>query len=307
MSGASRIAWTDVTWNPVTGCTQVSPGCDHCYALRLHNIRHQAWLAGRFPSAPAQYHQPFAAVQVFWPRITDPLHWRKPRRVFVNSMSDLFHAQVPTRLIAAVFAVAGLAPRHQFQILTKRPARMRRLLTDEEFRHLVRGELRRVADAVAVAGIMTPEFPDDWPLPNVWLGVSVETQEYTYRIDELRETPAAIRFLSCEPLLGPLDLTPWLDRIDWVIVGGESGGPAERALVARCGWCGNGADAAMCPSCHGARWLPKPEALDWVRGIRDQCVAAGVPYFFKQWGGPRPTSGGRLLDGREWNEYPEAS
>jgi len=296
MPGKSAIEWTDATWNPVVGCTQVSEGCSSCYAERIHNRRYAAWQAGRYPDAPAQYQQPFEVVQPQWPRITDPLHWRKPRRVFVNSMSDLFHAQVPTRLIAAVFAVAALAPRHQFQILTKRPGRMLRLLTDEAFRETMRGEMRRVADAVAVAGIITPDFPDDWPLPNVWLGVSVETQEYTWRIDELCETPAAIRFLSCEPLLGPLDLTPWLDRIDWVIVGGESGGPAERALVARCGRCGN-----------DARWLPKPEALDWVRGVRDQCVAAGVPFFFKQWGGPQPTSGGRLLDDREWNEYPEAS
>jgi protein gp37 len=250
MSGKTSIQWTNETWNPVTGCTRVSAGCDHCYAFAQHDMRHVAWKRGRFPTAPAQYHLPFSRVQLLTDRLDDPLHWRKPRRVFVNSMSDLFHEQVPDSYIAQVFSVMQRAERHTFQILTKRPERMARLCRD-------------VLPLV----------------PNVWLGTSVEHQAAAdTRIPLLLATPAAVRFLSCEPLLSEVDLSTYLSmdgkrRLDWVIVGGESG-PHYR-----------------------------PMDLDWARSIREQCRAAGVAFFFKQSSGAKPGRG-RELDGRLWEEYP---
>lgn len=233
---ATEIEWCDETWNPVTGCTKVSPGCDHCYAERVTE---------RFRGKGA-----FERVTLHPKRLEKPLTWQKPRKVFVNSMSDLFHEQVPDTFIGTVWQVMAETPRHTYQILTKRHARMRAFLR---------------------------QWPNYEPLPNVWLGVSVEDQRWAgVRIPALVDTRAAVRFLSCEPLLGPIDLTPWLPNIGWVIVGGESGPDA------------------------------RPMDPVWVRDLLDQCQEAGVPFLFKQWGGIRPKSGGRELDGRTWDEYPEA-
>ena len=262
MSIATTIEWTEATWNPVTGCTKVSPGCDHCYAERITE---------RFHGKGS-----FAAVVLHDDRLSLPLRWRKPRRVFVNSMSDLFHDDVPDDFIAQVFDVMRRAPQHTFQVLTKRPGRMASLLQRWS----------------PVTGTPPWVFTGPWPLPNVWLGTSVEDQKWAdVRIPQLLRTPAAVRWLSMEPLLGPVSLrwgswhplgrtrvTNHLDGLrdlDWIVVGGESG--------------------------PGAR----PMHPDWARTIRDECAEAGVPFFFKQWGGATPKAGGRLLDGRTWDEYPE--
>jgi protein gp37 len=215
MGGKSAIEWTDATWNPVTGCTKISPGCKHCYAERL--ATRLQWLGN------PRYQRGFD-VTLHPDQLTLPLRWRQPRRIFVNSMSDLFHESVSEEFIQKVFEIMVQAPWHIFQILTKRA--------------------QRLAD-------LAPQFP--WP-PNVWQGVSVENAHYTWRIDHLRNVPAIVRFLSIEPLLGPIKTLP-LDGIHWVIVGGES----------------------------GPRYRPMNPV--WVRRIRDQCVAADVPFFFKQWGG----------------------
>lgn len=274
--GKSPIQWTNQTWNPVVGCKRVSAGCDHCYAFALHDKRHIAWKRGTFPTAPAQYHKPFSQVQLLPERLDDPLHWRKPRMVFVNSMSDLFHDDVPDDFIAQVFAVMAIASNHTFQILTKRPERMRLLMGDDTFVGMVDTHIDvigRKHDWPCIAEV------EAWPLPNVWLGVSVENQQAAdERIPLLLETPAAVRFLSCEPLLGPVDITgcggpheylypKWLKRehgtvldgwterlLHWVIVGGESG-PHSR---------------------------PMQEA--WAESLLDQCQAAGIPAFMKQMG-----------------------
>ena len=234
MGDNSSIEWTEATWNPVTGCSKVSPGCKHCYAERLA-VRLRAMGNPRYRNG--------FAVTLHPDQVTLPMRWIRPRRIFVNSMSDLFHEAVPEDYIRQVFTVMEAAHRHTFQILTKRSKRLASL---------------------------APSLP--WP-PNVWQGVSVENARYTSRIADLREVPAAVRFLSVEPLLGPIPELP-LEGIDWVIVGGESG-PARRPLDAKS-----------------------------VRQIRDQCLAAGVPFFFKQWGGLTAKSGGRVLDGRTWDEEP---
>jgi protein gp37 len=231
---STSIEWTDVTWNPVTGCTEVSPGCDHCYARTFAN----RWVG--IPGHP--YEQGFA-VTLRPDRLDQPLRWKRPMRVFVNSMSDLFHVAVPEPFIRDVFATMAAAPQHQFQVLTKRADRMERVT-------------KRL------------DIPD-----NVWLGVSVETPTYYGRIRHLQRTDAPIRFLSCEPLIAPLDDLP-LANIDWVIVGGESG-PGARPMIA-----------------------------EWVRSIRRQCRAAGVAFFFKQWGGVHKKRAGRILDGRTWDTMP---
>jgi protein gp37 len=253
VSDNSRIEWTDATWNPVAGCTKVSPGCDHCYAERVTE----------------RFHGPgsFATVKLLPDRLEQPLRWRKPRRVFVNSMSDLFHDDVPDGYIGAVFDVMARAEQHTFQILTKRHGRMRSLLnawaTDgivSDSGYLLDG--RPLGDIRVTSPLWTPP-------PNVWLGVSVEDPRWAdIRIPALLDTPAAVRFLSCEPLLGPIDLPRlWLDSelavaqtVDWVIVGGESG-PNARPM-------------------HPA----------WARAIRDQCTTAGVPFLFKQWGEWAPSN-----------------
>lgn len=241
MADNSAIEWTDATWNPVTGCTKVSPGCDHCYAETF---------AERWRDTPGHYFEQGFDIMPRWSKLEQPLRWTKPRRIFVNSMSDLFHVEIPDSFIAEVFAVMAKAPQHTFQLLTKRHARMRALLSKPSFRD----------NTLSLAAEPT------WPLPNVWLGVSVESQQWAdIRIPALLNTPAAMRWLSCEPLLGPVNLArytgelsglpgDWDRLIDWVVVGGESGPKA------------------------------RPMHPDWPRKLRDQCAEAGVPYFFKQWG-----------------------
>jgi protein gp37 len=243
MSQRTRIEWTEVTWNPVTGCDRVSAGCDHCYALTLAK-RLRAMGSGKYQNdGDPRTSGPGFAVTAHPQALGEPFRWRTPRVVFVNSMSDLFHARVPLAFVREVFAVISATPQHTYQVLTKRAARLRK-----------------------VAGRL------EWP-PNLWVGVSVEDHSALGRISELRAVPAAVRFLSCEPLLEPLD---GLDvaGIDWVIVGGESG-----------------------PGCR--RMDPQ-----WVRDIRDTCQREAVPFFFKQWGGRTPKAGGRELDGRSWDEMP---
>jgi len=261
VASGSKIEWTDETWNPVTGCTKVSPGCDHCYAESF---------AHRFAGTPA-YPNGFA-VTLRPERLGQPLHWRRPRKVFVNSMADLFHADIPADYIGQIFAVMASSAAHQFQILTKRHARMRALLASRDFHDLV---IDKWGDLFVQGPSRAQLVPaQHWPLPNVWLGTSIESDKYVWRADALRETPAAVRFLSCEPLLGPL---PSLDLtgIDWVIAGGESG-PRHRQMDP-----------------------------DWVRDLRDRCVMAGVAFFFKQYAGRSPKAGGRELDGHIWDQYPE--
>lgn len=280
----TKIEWADAVWNPVTGCTKVSQGCKNCYAERLAKR-----LAGRcgYPEAPHQFD-----VTLHPDRLEEPLHWRKPRRVFVNSMSDLFHPDVPYAFIRSVFEVMRICSHHTFLVLTKRPERMAELMLKEY-------------------------FSGYWPAKNIWLVASVEDQQTAdERIPWLLKTPAAVRGLSCEPLLGPLNIQRHLldgwpkfaPQLHWVICGGESGPNA------------------------------RPMHPDWARWLRDQCQVAGTPFFFKQWGewlfenqlmGSGLTSipvvpkintvggwtyywvgkklAGRRLDGREWNEYPTFS
>ncbi|WP_280381433.1 DUF5131 family protein [Nocardia wallacei] len=271
----TSIEWTEATWNPVTGCDRISAGCDNCYALTMAKRLKAMGSAKYQTDGDPRTSGPGFGVAFHGDALDEPLRWRKPRRVFVNSMSDLAHARVSDEQLARVFGVMSAAQQHQFQVLTKRPRRLAKLLSDREFRWRVaecaasrtdEGHANRVFDTISV--------DDRWPLPNVWLGTSIEADEYCWRADELRRTPAAVRFLSCEPLLGAL---PSLDLtgIDWVVVGGESG--------------------------HRFR----PLDLDWVRDIRDRCRAQGIALFFKQVGGLRPKSGGRELDGRTWDEMPE--
>ena len=338
---ATKIEWADETWNPTTGCDRVSPGCDNCYALtmapRLKAMGDPKYQADGDPRTSG----PGFGLTVHPHTLDAPLHWRKPRRVFVNSMSDLFHDQVPDAFILHTFAIMALADSHTFQVLTKRPGRMASLLGRHGFADDVQRTMTYLVDNGApVTGAKVSEIRGragawlpltTFPLRNVWLGTSVESQKWAdVRIPKLLETPAAVRFLSCEPLLGPVDLVPplksWADgravqinqNLHWVIVGGESG--------------------------RGAR----PMHPDWARTLRDQCAAAAVPFFFKQWGawGPSPggvrpgdvclsadgfsdTAGtdyvcfanesdgetmrlyrskeaaGRELDGRTWDEYPQ--
>jgi protein gp37 len=234
MATNSHIEWTDATWNPVTGCTKISPGCKHCYAERL---AHRLQLMGQ-----PNYRNGFKLT--LQPQMLDlPLRWKTPKRIFVNSMSDLFHKDVPTEYIKRVFDAMNEAHWHQYQVLTKRSERVLELSKELEW------------------------------APQIWMGVSVETEKYKYRIDDLRNTRAHVKFLSLEPLLGSLGKLN-LRGIDWAIVGGESG-PGARAM--------------------------DPE---WVTEIRDQCVRADVAFFFKQWGGVQKKKTGRTLEGRTWDEMP---
>lgn len=267
---STGIEWCDETWNPTTGCTKVSDGCDHCYAERVTERFHG-------PGA-------FERVVLHPERLSKPLHWRRPRRVFVDSMSDLFHDQVPDEFIARVFAVMAATPQHTYQMLTKRHGRMRSLLTDAD----------AFAEQVARAAGRLVENGDDafesvlwgsWPLPNVWLGVSVEDQKRAdLRIPALLDTPAAVRFLSCEPLLGPVDLSRWMGAL---VCG--CGVPPEGAP----GWSGGCCAECMQPERSDIDWLivggesgadARPMHPEWARSLRDQCQAAEVPFFFKQWG-----------------------
>jgi len=234
MATQSRIEWTESTWNPLTGCTKISPGCKHCYAERM---------AKRLQAMGQPNYARGFQLSIHENALEKPLEWKKPQVIFVNSMSDLFHKDVPVEFILEVFDVMRRAHWHTFQVLTKRAERLEEI---------------------------NPQI--DWP-ENVWMGVSIETQDYVYRIDHLRRTNAKIKFLSLEPLLGPLENLN-LRGINWAIVGGESG--------------------------PGAR----PVMQEWVTSIRDQCLAAKVPFFFKQWGGVHKKRAGRILEGRTWDEMP---
>jgi protein gp37 len=237
MATDSKIEWTEMTWNPVTGCTKISAGCTHCYAERM---------AKRLHAMGVERYRNAFAVTLHDDLIALPLKWKQPRLIFVNSMSDLFHEAVPLEFIQRVFSTMVQCPQHNFQILTKRS-----------------GRLRDVASQLPWA-------------PNIWMGVSVEDQRVVQRIPDLRLVPAHVRFLSCEPLIGPLDKLP-LDSIHWVIVGGESGPKA------------------------------RPMRPEWVESIFEQCRAAEVPFFFKQWGGVRKDRTGRELHGRTYDEMPPRS
>lgn len=270
MADKTEIEWTDATWNPVTGCTKVSAGCKNCYAER-------DWIRLKSnPAAKAYHGREFTDVQCHPERLDQPLRWRRPRRIFVNSMSDLFHEQVPFEFIDEVFATMARAKQHTFQVLTKRPDRMLAYFKSSK-------------PSSAVDGFMDWGWGETvWPLPNVWMGVSVEDRRHgVQRIEKLRAVPAVVRFVSAEPLLEDLgDFS--LDGIDWVIAGGESGAQA------------------------------RPMPVNAVRGIRDRCLAAGADFFFKQWGEWGPTgvvpngvervgrkASGATLDGIEWRQFPK--
>lgn len=315
----TAIEWADKTWNPLLGCERVSAGCDGCYAISTATIRAgnphpkvAAAFAGLTERRDGRLDWT-GRINLLPERLNQPLHWRKPIRIFVNSQSDLFHKDVPDYFIAQVFAVMSVAHQHTFQLLTKRHGRMRSLLSSPEFHRLV-------ADTAPVYGGGNPDLAQDyvstnWPLPNVHIGVSVEDQKTAdLRIPALLNTPAAVRWLSCEPLLGPVSLIGWLNGgfgtvapsdLGWCVVGGETGAKS------------------------------RPMKLAWARNLRDECVAAGVPFFFKQWGDWVPPSqmtedtfmswdvdngssaydrdvpwrvgkkrAGRLLDERTWDEFP---
>lgn len=240
----TSIEWTEATWNPVTGCDRVSAGCDNCYALTLAKRLKAMGQPKYQKDGDPRTSGPGFAVTVHPDALGIPLRWRKPRTVFVNSMSDLFHAKVPVSFVKDVFDVMGATPQHTYQVLTKRAHR-----------------LARIADQL------------NWPA-NVWMGVSVESNEVLDRIDDLRAVPAAVRFVSAEPLLEELPKVN-LEGINWLIAGGESG--------------------------SGSR----PVESDWIRSLRDQCKDAEVAFFFKQWGGHTPKAGGRELDGQVWDEMPK--
>jgi protein gp37 len=322
----SGIEWTDATWSPTLGCTKVSSGCDNCYAIRtVHRMAHnpnpklEEAAEGLTAYRPGHGLQWTGAVRTLPDRLDLPLRWRKPRMIFVDSQSDLFHEKVPDEFIARVFAVMAATPRHIYQILTKRHGRMRAFLQDRCRCGSGHGDGVHLRSAIEWAS--TPHNPDyvpglesgiyhrmKWPLPNVWLGVSVEDQQRAdLRIPALLDTPAAVRWLSCEPLLGPVDLLRLvfgLNGIDWVVAGGESG-PRARPM-------------------HPA----------WARSLRDQCTVAGVPFHFKQFGNWRlgvdvdpdlrehgreelfdgdyfvsvgKKAAGRELDGRTWDEFPKVT
>lgn len=267
MGDRSNIGWTDTTLNIASGCTRVSDGCLNCYIDRTAPFR----IEGRRFDGPGI--GATTGVALHPKRLRAPLRWTRPRRIFINSLADLWHDEIPDELIARLWIVMAMAEQHRFQLLTKRPARMRALLTSPAWPQLLADALPWVIENVdarmpaarvdaAWAWLRARERPGDLvePLPNVLIGVSVESQDVTYRIRDLLRTPAALRWLSCEPLIGPLDLRPWLPQLDWLVIGGETG-PA-----------------------------PRPMHPDWARGIRDQAVAAGVEVYFKQWGvwGPAP-------------------
>lgn len=236
MADRSRIEWTEATWNPVTGCDQVSPGCAHCYAKTF---------AERWRGVPGHPYEQGFDLRLWPDRLDQPHRWKKSRTIFVNSMSDLFHEDIPFDFVEQVFEVMVDCEQHTFQVLTKRHERLAEL---------------------------APALP--WP-PNVWMGVSIENRRFVHRADFLRLVPSAVRFVSAEPLLGPLESLDLRD-IHWLIAGGESG-PQHRRI--------------------------DPE---WVLDLRNRCVDAEVAFFFKQWGGARPKSNGRLLEGRTWDELPDA-
>jgi protein gp37 len=240
MADKSAIEWTDATWNPVTGCTKISAGCDNCYAARFSE---------RFRGVRGHPFERGFDLTLRPQRLLQPLEWKKPRMIFVNSMSDLFHKEVPNSHISRVFDTMEKANWHVYQVLTKRSSLLRKFINER--------------------------YPNAKAPAHIWFGVSIENEQAASRISHLQTTNAAIRFLSVEPLIGPV-VRLNLKGIDWVIVGGESG--------------------------PGAR----PMNPEWVISIRNQCVRSNVAFFFKQWGGRSPKAGGRLLEGREWNEFPVA-
>jgi len=312
MSDISAIEWTDATWNFLAGCSRVSEGCDNCYAFALHDMRHAIsvqngglWRPGGKPM-PKQYGKPFSEVQLLSERLEAPLHEKRSKRIFVNSMSDFLHSTVPSPVILRAMEVMRKADWHVFQILTKRAGRLKRLeweltlaMQEEALQTalggetvedlLVRQQPAHVPRALKVQKLLAGDLLAPlltgqeltrvrdllftWP-PNAWMGVSIELDRYTARADALRKVNAAVRFLSCEPLLGPLPHLN-LEGIHWVITGGESG-----------------KDARPCDPA-------------WIRDIRDRCQERGVAFFHKQWGGRTSKSGGRLLDGRLWDEFPQ--
>ena len=308
---STKIQWTDETWNPLTGCTKVSPGCAHCYAER-ESRRLRAMNVPQYQNAVDDQGRWTGKITLIENKLTEPLHWKKPRMIFVNSMSDLFHPDVPVEFIDKVFAVMALADRHTFQVLTKRPERMAEYFAFELTTAMCHSTQARVAYwATLFAGERGENtldaywdmFLERWPLPNVWLGTSVENQKTAdERIEHLFECPAAVRFLSCEPLLGPVDLTmvKSVPRPGTVIVGTVLGTDGTR--FSPCGASGRGLDWVIVggESGPGAR----PMDLDWARSLRDQCALVGVPFFFKQWGGVNKKKAGRELDGCEWDEMP---
>ncbi|MFT4096848.1 MAG: phage Gp37/Gp68 family protein [Rhodoblastus sp.] len=238
MSENSAIEWTDTTWNPVTGCTKISAGCDNCYAERFSE---------RFRGVKNHPFRTGFDLTLRPERLQQPLQWKRPRMVFVNSMSDLFHKEIPISFVSAVFDTMETANAHTYQVLTKRSSLMRQFINTRY---------------------------KNKPAPtNIWLGVSVENAQGKSRIAHLQHSNASTRFLSIEPLIAPVGRLN-LDGIDWVIVGGESG------------------------------WGARPMQPEWALDVRDQCIKAGVAFFFKQWGGRSPKIAGRLLDGREWNDFP---
>ncbi|MGP3737983.1 DUF5131 family protein (plasmid) [Streptomyces sp. GDS52] len=322
MADTSKIEWTDATWNVVTGCDKVSPGCDNCYAETF---------AERWRGTPGHHFETGFDVTLRPERLTIPLKWRKPKRVFVNSMSDLFHKGIPDEYIAQVFAIMALTPQHTYQVLTKRHARMRTLLSDRTFLARVDHDRERFQPGCG-------DFA--WPLPNVWLGVSVENQKWAdIRIPALLGTPAAVRFLSCEPLLGPVKL-PFFEEVDDCTCGF---GPPDFPHSPDCG-------LTPGPAWGNLHWViaggesgrkARPMHPQWATSLRDQCAAANVPFFFKQWGEYAPTGylviggtskgvllvgdpvddlghrvelarvgkakAGRELDGRTWDQFPRTA
>jgi protein gp37 len=333
----TSIEWADETWNPTVGCSRVSPGCDGCYAI---GVAHRAMQPAHRGLTVVTDRGPdwTGEVRQLPERLATPLRWRRPRRVFVDSMSDLFHPDVPDAFLVEVFATMALGHQHTFQLLTKRPQRMEKWLADSGYAHSLvnvaiskrlgvnpadHGPYRSSQDVMRLGEVIGRARREaglsaftTWPLPNVWLGTSIESDRYAFRADLLRRTPAAVRWLSLEPLLGPLPSLS-LEGVDWVVVGGESGPRA------------------------------RPMHPEWARDIRNRCVAAGIPFLFKQWGTWRPLTGsgdglgadghvnldgtygdpskpeflhpgaemivrpgkkaaGRELDGRTWDQYPEA-
>ena len=240
----SRIEWTEATWNPTTGCDRTSPGCDHCYALTLAKRLKAMGQAKYQNDGDPRTSGPGFKLTCHDDALDIPKRWKAPRTIFVNSMSDLFHPDVPDDFIRNVIDVMASTPQHTYQVLTKRSRRL---------------------------AVLGPQLA--WP-ENAWMGVSIESDRYTFRVSQLLASGAKVKFLSCEPLLGPLESLR-LEGLDWVIAGGESGPQARSVHV------------------------------DWVRDLRDRCGAAGTPFFFKQWGGATPKAGGRELDGRTWDEIPE--
>lgn len=342
MAETSKIEWTDATWNVVTGCEKVSPGCDNCYAETF---------AERWRGIPGHHFETGFDVTLRPERLDLPLKWRKPKRVFVNSMSDLFHKDIPDSYIAQVFATMARTPQHTYQILTKRHGRMRSLVGS-----LIDGG-QSLLEAAPDEQTAEALYGTVWPLPNVWLGVSVEDQKRAdLRIPALVDTGAAVRFLSCEPLLGPVDLTAWMPagHASWRCQGCRRfySGPLQPNCP-DCGseglWTGSHTGNGR-PNGQPIGWViaggesgrgARPMSPDWARDLRNQAQAAGVPYLFKQWGEYQPTGymaigarqkgcvfvgdpiddlghrwemrrvgkgkAGRELDGRTWDEFPTAA